>query len=62
MDNLARRLLIEQTRKEVFDEIKKHHVGYAMDGNIVVKKTFIWQGRIFVIPDSEYQELFKETE
>ena len=51
MDDLSRRLLIEQTRKEVLDEIKKYEVGVATGGNILSTKTIEWQGRIFVIPE-----------
>ena len=60
MDNLARRLLIEQTRKEVLDILEYYEVGFATKGNIIATKTGTWQGHIFVIPEEKYQELFKE--
>ena len=60
MDNLERRLIIEQTKKEVLDEIKKYLVGFALDGDMMATKTATWQGHIFVIPDEKYRELFKE--
>lgn len=60
MDNLARRLLIEQTRKEVLDDIKKYQVGFATAGNILTTTSGIWQGYILVIPEEKFDELFKE--
>ena len=60
MDNLERRLLIEQTKKEILDDIKKYQVGYGRDGNITVSTSGEWQGYIFVIPDEKYKELFKD--
>ena len=58
MDNLARRLLIEQTRKEVLDEIKKYEVGFAKGGNIMVRD--YEDGAVFILPMEKYRELFKE--
>lgn len=62
MEDIERRLLIEQTKKEVLDEIKKYQVGLAVGGKIFSTKAAKWQGCIFVIPDEKYDELFKETE
>ena len=59
-DELTRRLLIEQTRKEILDEIRKYQVGWAQDGAITTKRSGDWNGIIFVIPEEKYQELFKE--
>ena len=61
MDDLERRLLIEQTRKEVLDELKKYQVGWCHNGSMIATKTRDWQGYIFVFPAEKYQELFKET-
>ncbi|KKN70437.1 hypothetical protein LCGC14_0431320 [marine sediment metagenome] len=61
-DELTRRLLIEQTRKEILDKIKQYQVGFVSNGNIMATKTSDkWDGFIFVIPKEKYQELFEEA-
>lgn len=60
MDNLARKLLIEQTRKEVLADMKKYQVGWVRDGVITVTKSGDWNGFVFVVPEEKYKELFKE--
>ena len=60
MDNLERRLIMEQTKKEVLDEIKKYEVGFAVNGKMLATKTGAWEGYVFVIPMGKYRELFKE--
>ena len=60
-DTLSRRLLIEQTRRELLAEIKQYKVGVCSDGQIYATKSGDWQGIIFVIPDDKYRELFKEV-
>ena len=58
---IARKLLIEQTRKEVLDELKQYTVGAAINGEITVKKDSAdWNGLILVIPKEKYAELFTE--
>ncbi len=59
MDDLERRLLVEQTRKEVLDEIKEYEVGFAVHNQVVLTKTGDWNGYLFVIPDEKYNELFE---
>ena len=59
MDNLERRLLIEQTRKEVLDEIKKYEVGFAAGGNIMVRD--YEDGYVFILPIEKCLELFRRA-
>ena len=51
MDELARKLLIEQTRKETLDKFREYHVGWQYKDNKMV-------GYIFEIPVEKYKELF----
>jgi len=61
VENLARKLLIEQTRKELMDEITQYLVGWAHNGELIVKKkSSEWNGFILVIPDDKYKEFFEE--
>ena len=63
VDILERRLLIEQTRKELLDEIKQYLVGFAKDGAVLVKgKSPEWNGFILVIPEDKYGEFLQEKE
>lgn len=59
-ENIARRLLIEQVKKEVLADILQYQVGWCHNGEMLTTKTSgEWQGYIFVIPDDKYPELFK---
>jgi hypothetical protein len=58
-ESIERRLLIEQTRKELLDELLKYKVGVLSEGQMWATKTCDYQGYMFVIPDSKYKELFK---
>ena len=60
-DEIARKVLIEQTRRELLTEIEQYLVGVLVKGEMIVKKnTDISNGRIFIIPDDKYEELFSE--
>lgn len=61
MDIDERKRIIEQSRKELADEIKQYTVGSVMNGEIFVKKNSAdWNGLILVIPEDKYKELFEE--
>ena len=56
---IARKVLIEQTRRELLSDIKQYLVGVLIKGEMIVKKnTDITNGRIFFIPDDKYESLF----
>ncbi len=58
MDEGERQRLIEQTRKEEWEKIKQYESGYVFHGEMRILKGGTWNGHLFVIPDSEYKELF----
>ena len=58
MDTIQRKLLIEQTKRELISELKQYLIAYVNDGNVKALKTTTWKGYILVIPDDKYNELF----
>ncbi len=57
MDSTARKLLIEQTRKELIDELLKYKVGLMHNGWMTpTKTTTLEDGVIFVVPVEIYKE------
>ena len=60
-DIMARRLLIEQTRKELLARIRQYQVGWCSNGEIIATKdSGDWNGYLFVIPDDEYKSIFND--
>ena len=60
-NDIARKLLIEQTHKELTDKLRQYLVGVIVKGEMIVKKNIdISNGRMFIIPDDKYEELFNE--
>ena len=63
MEIIERKLLIEQTRKEVLDELKQYTVGVVIDGEMFAnqkKNLAEWDGHLLVIPREKYDEFFPE--
>ena len=58
-NDIARKLLIEQTHKELTDKLRQYLVGVIVKGEMIVKKNIdISNGRMLIIPDDKYQEIF----
>ena len=58
-DIIERRLLIEQTRKELLESLKQYLVGWCRDGELIAKKSGgEWSGYLLLIPNEKYEELF----
>lgn len=58
-DIIARKVLIEQARKELIDEIRPYFVGVIVKGEMIIRKNAdVSSGRLFILPDNKYEELF----
>lgn len=58
-DIIARKLLIEQIRKELIDEMRPYFVGIIVKGKMICRKNVdLSNGRLFILPDNKYEELF----
>jgi len=62
MDRLQRRLLIEQSKREILDSLKQYQVGWCHGGEIIATKdSGNWHGYLFVIPGDVYKSFFPDA-
>ena len=56
---VMRGILIEQTRKELLDELIKFYCGKIHGGQMAILKDVPLEGNMLIIPDSDFKEIFK---
>ncbi len=61
-DTIARGLLIEQTRKELLDDLEQYVAGKFIDGTFFASKDGRLDGYLIILPDAKYKELFEGKE
>ena len=60
-DSVARKLLIEQARREILENIRPYEIGIVAKGSFKANRDSDWDGHIFVIPTEIYKKLFESV-